>query len=193
MGEDSGKETPLQESSLQMIRTEPAASAPDRLERLFQAHHRRVFRAAYRVTGNASDAEDVLQTVFLRLARRGEDLGLGDSAGSYLHRAAVNAGLDTLRARARAKTVDLDDGEHEPPAPDPAPEGRIELRQRLSLAIAKLSPKAAEVFTLRYIEGYGNSEIADMLGASRTTIAVILHRARHQLQKALGSRSGVLS
>ena len=74
--------------------TEPTYERPpavadrtDRLEEIFQAHHDRVFRAAYRVTGNASDAEDVLQTVFLRLLKHGHTFTGVDDAGRYLHRA----------------------------------------------------------------------------------------------------------
>ena len=67
------------------------------LEELFLAHKDRVFRAAYRVTGSASDAEDVLQTVFLRLMRHTPGAEISNP-GSYLHRSAVNAALDLLRA-----------------------------------------------------------------------------------------------
>ncbi len=69
------------------------------LDEVFRAHYSRVLKAAYRVTGSMSDAEDVLQTVFLRLARR--DLATEGVANleSYMYRAAVNAALDLLRAR----------------------------------------------------------------------------------------------
>ena len=53
--------------------------------------------------------------------------------------------------------------------------------------MSRLSPRQAEIFTLRYLEGLGNLEIAKMLGASQTSIAVLLHRARHRLQKELGT------
>jgi RNA polymerase sigma factor (sigma-70 family) len=55
-----------------------------------------------------------------------------------------------------------------------------------------LSPRSAEIFTLRYFEGVGNLEIARQMGASQTSIAVILHRARHRLQKELLPREGGL-
>ena len=78
------------------------------LEALFSEHADRIYRVAYRVTGSPSDAEDVLQTIFLRLARRKENVDLGATAGSYLHRAAINAGLDLLRSRRRARAVPLE-------------------------------------------------------------------------------------
>src|SRR3954453_20362756 len=71
------------------------------LERVFVEHKERVFRAAYRVTGSVSDSEDVVQSVFLKLARR-EFSDIGDdiqNIGGYLHRAAVNSALDMIRMR----------------------------------------------------------------------------------------------
>jgi len=173
------------------------AKPPEALESLFREHHGAIFRAAYRVTGDAADAEDVLQTVFTRLLRREEQPDLSESAGSYLHRAAVNAALDLIRARKRARTVDLDGiGDQLIDHADPGPErrqGSRELARRLREAMTRLSPRQAEIFTMRYFEGLGNLEISKMLGATQTSIAVILHRARHRLQKELGSLEGELS
>jgi RNA polymerase sigma-70 factor (ECF subfamily) len=174
-----------------------ATRPPDALEALFREHHGAVYRAAYRVTGDAADAEDVLQTVFTRLLRREEQPDLSESAGSYLHRAAVNAALDLIRARKRARTVDLDGvSESLVEQTDPGPErrqGSRELARRLREAMTRLSPRQAEIFTMRYFEGLGNLEISKSLGATQTSIAVILHRARHRLQKELGSLEGELS
>jgi RNA polymerase sigma-70 factor, ECF subfamily len=170
---------------------------PGALEMLFREHHGAVYRAAYRITGNAMDAEDVLQTVFTRLLRREEQPDLSESAGSYLHRAAVNAALDLMRRRKRSRKVDLAEvGESLVDTADPGPErlrGSRELKTRLREAMSRLSPRQAEIFTLRYLEGLGNLEIASLLGASQTSIAVLLHRARHRLQKELGSLEGALS
>src|SRR5258708_15851286 len=83
---------------------------PGALEMLFREHHGAVYRAAYRITGNAMDAEDVLQTVFTRLLRREEQPDLSESAGSYLHRAAVNAALDLIRRPKRSPQVQLGEG-----------------------------------------------------------------------------------
>ena len=71
------------------------------LERIFGEHHGLVFRAAYRITGNASDAEDVLQTVFLRLLKREPEAEPVGHMASFLHRAAVNAALDLMRSPAK--------------------------------------------------------------------------------------------
>src|SRR5512144_113470 len=93
------------------------APGPTPLEAAFEAHHAAVFRAAYRVTGNATDAEDVLQTVFLRLLRRPTEAEAVESMGGYLRRAAVNAALDLMRSRQNA-AVPL---ENLPPAADSSP------------------------------------------------------------------------
>ncbi|HEX2255029.1 MAG TPA: RNA polymerase sigma factor [Thermoanaerobaculia bacterium] len=179
-----------------------ASDAPGRhqtldLEALFREHHERVFRAAYRVTGNASDAEDVLQTVFMRLLRREDELDLSASAASYLHRAAVNAALDLLRRRRRRGDVDLEGVEstledRQEAGPERHRHGR-ELAADLRHALARIAPRHAEIFSLRYLEGHGNKEIAAMLGSTQTTIAVTLHRVRARLQKDLAAHRGELS
>ena len=163
------------------------------LEAIFREHHGAVYRAAYRITGNAADAEDVLQTVFTRLLRREEQPDLSNSAGSYLHRAAVNAALDLMRKRKRARAVDLDEVGEQLVDEDAGPErlrGSREIAVRVREALGRLSPRQAEIFSLRYLEGLGNLEIATMLGSSQTSIAVILHRARHRLQKELAPLEG---
>lgn len=168
-----------------------SATRPGRkdLEKIFREHRQRVFAAAYRVTGSADDAEDVLQTVFLRLARREGGSPLSDSPSSYLHRAAVNAALDVMRSRKHRRAASLDDDSAaeaaaETPGPDRRQEG-AEIRRHVRAALTKLSDNAAEIFVLRYFEGYGNHEIAKMLGTSRSTVNVILHRARKRLQQEL--------
>ena len=82
---------------------------PDEFERVFRAHHGLVFRTAYRITGNAADAEDVLQTVFLRLFRREADAPVLENEESYLRRAAINAALDVIRSRQTDRTVVLEE------------------------------------------------------------------------------------
>lgn len=186
MNERRGKETDVL-AATSTRSDDDAHGAGATLDDIFRDHHRLVFQSAYRVTGNSQDAEDVLQTVFLRLARRDSGHGLDDNPAGYLHRAAVNAALDIVRSRKTAKSSPLDDLEPVLPDGDPNrdPERRAdggEILGRIREALGRLNPRTAEVFTLRYIEGYGNHEIADMLGTSRSTIAVMLHRARHKLK-----------
>ncbi len=167
--------------------SERAFGEPSSLEKAFREHHGRVFRAAYRITGNAQDAEDILQTVFLRLAQKG-DL-TAENVPSYLYRAAINASIDLLRGR-RDRTVTLDEAARtvrSPETPERARESG-EIREWLRRALATVPALAAEMFALRYLEGHGNTEIARMLGVSRVRVAVALHRTRLRLQQELRQR-----
>ena len=159
------------------------------LETIFLEHQARVYRAAYRITGHAQDAEDVLQTVFLRLARR-PSLQV-DNLPSYLYRSAVNAALDVLRDRKEKPGGPLEDvgGGAAATAPERSAES-AEIRDRLRRALARLSPQAAEAFSLRNVEGLENQEIARMLGVSRVAVAVMLHRTRRRLQGELRAMTG---
>jgi len=162
---------------------EPAITIPEELDRAFRAHHSLVFRTAYRITGNAGDAEDVLQTVFLRLLRRGQNADPLENFEGYLRRAAINAALDVLRSRQAYQTVPLPDdlsGSLQTGQPDVS-----DLRQALTRAMAQLKPRPAEIFALRFIEGLSNREIAQTLGISQVLVAVIVHRTRQQLRQEL--------
>jgi len=153
------------------------------LEEIFLAHKDRVFRAAYRITGNAVDAEDVLQTVFLRLARQGTFSGI-DNLPAYLHRSAVNASLDLLRRSKDSRTLSLDDEENHVEAVSAnTVQPSAEIRDWLRQALARLNSRSAEMFVLRFIEEYSNREIAGLMKTSPAVVAVVLHRTRARLKK----------
>ena len=168
-----------------LMATQPATE----LEELFRAHHARVLKAAYRVTGSLADAEDVAQSVFLRLARGDIDRNRIEHLESYLHRSAVNAALDLIRARSHRENVPVEAANElqantgvSPERAHSSSEIRIWLRQELG----KLNPRAAEMFTLRYLEELDNPEIARMMNTSQAVVAVTLHRTRARLKKELG-------
>jgi RNA polymerase sigma-70 factor (ECF subfamily) len=158
---------------------------PEEFDRVFRAYQGLVFRTAYRITGNAADAEDVSQVVFLRLFRRGRHGEALENEESYLRRAAINAALDVIRSRQSDRTVELTDMPAEPARDDPRA-----LRQMLGKALAQLKPRSAEIFALRFLEGFSNPQIAGMLGMSQVLVAVIVHRTRQQLRKELGTHLG---
>ena len=165
----------------------PMPDTRDQLSQLFADHHRRVLIAAYRVTGSMADAEDIAQTVFMRLGS-GEGIPL-KNAGSYLYRAAVNGALDLLRRRKIAAIEPIEAAESiaskdRADSPDAAL-SRAELASALRQAISELAPRPAEMFTLRYIEGLGNREIAALMGTSQAVVAVTLHQTRSKLKKRL--------
>ena len=150
---------------------------------MFDECHGLVFRTAYRITGNPADAEDVLQAVFLRLLRRDRSAEPVDNPESYLRRAAINVALDTVRAREEARNVPLEE-------PPPKSGDQREVRDCLRTALSKLNPRSAEIFALRFFEGYTNPEIARMVGMSQVHVGVSLHRTRKQLQKEVKSYMG---
>jgi RNA polymerase sigma-70 factor (ECF subfamily) len=169
----------------------PLSTLPPWLEQSFRDHHQAVFRSAHRITGNPTDAEDVLQTVFVRLLRRA-DPPPGDALGAYLHTAAVHAALDVMRARRRAGWVPLEDARWSGDSVSDAERddaGR-RLRRGLREALARLSPRAAAAFALRYFEGHSNQQIATAIGTSPAVVAVLLHRTRARLRKDLAAWLG---
>lgn len=153
------------------------------LEEMYRDYHGMVFRTAYRVTGSAEDAEDVLQTVFMRLVRRNA-AGEIDNAESYLRRSAVNAAVDLVRARRQMADVELERLPAFSSGIDSA-----QLKDQLRKGLAALPGRSAEMFVLRFIEGLSNGEVAKQMGISAVTVAVTLHRTRKKLQQIL--RQGV--
>jgi RNA polymerase sigma-70 factor, ECF subfamily len=170
--------------SIAAVPSVSTVSLPGELEELFQEHYRLIYRTAYSVTGSRQDAEDVLQTVFLQLLRRGFPADFGRNPKGYLYRAAVNLSLNTVRTRKRQQLVD---GVERLLAPVPAPGSAADDRLQRSLldAIAQLNPRAVEILILRYEHDHSDAEIAKILGTSRGTIAVSLYRTRARLKKLL--------
>jgi RNA polymerase sigma-70 factor (ECF subfamily) len=156
------------------------------IEKAFLENHEMVYRAAFRITGSASDAEDVLQTLFLRLVRREWVPDRQNAWPAYLHRAAVNISLDIVRARARQ--VSLDGSELTLPEKRPNPHeehSAQELRHSFRIALADLNATAADMFVLRYVEGYKNQDIARMFNTSKATVGVTLFRTRSRLRSSM--------
>ena len=171
--------------TLLSVLEEPAIEIPDELEQAYRAHYGLVFRTAYRITGNAGDAEDVLQTVFLRMLRRSRNADPLENTESYLRRAAINAALDVIRSRHAEQAVPLPEEASGLMPSAPARADVSGLRQALARALAQLKPRPAEIFALRFIEGLSNRQIAETLGISQVLVAVIVHRTRQQLRKQL--------
>jgi RNA polymerase sigma factor (sigma-70 family) len=155
----------------------------DRLSRLFAEHYRRVLLAAYRVLGNMADAEDIAQGVFLRLGEA--QMPAIANAGSYLYRAALNGALDLLRSRNRAALEPLDAADTGRGTSPEADASASEMARWLRSALGELTPRAAEMFALRYLEEFSNGEIASLMNTSQAVVAVTLYQARAKLKKRL--------
>ena len=144
---------------------------------LYQQHYEVVFRAALRVTGNPADAEDILQTVFLRVLAQGGDVEAVALPAAYFRRAAVNAAVDVLRRREfRGESV------YDDLAPHAAVNSPFLLKERLRRAIAVLESDEATLFLLRHVEGLSIGELAGMFQIEKNNVAVRLHRIRQRLQ-----------
>lgn len=147
---------------------------------LYERHYEAVFRAAMRVTGNPADAEDVLQTVFLRVLSQGEGKEADRRPTAYFRRAAVNASVDLLRRRASHGETVYDDQ-----VPRDGVEPPLLLKERLRRAIAAIDSEDATLFLLRHVEGLSNEELAGMFQLEKNNVAVRLHRIRRRLQKEM--------
>ncbi|MBN2242281.1 MAG: sigma-70 family RNA polymerase sigma factor [Acidobacteria bacterium] len=144
---------------------------------LYERHCEAVYRTALRVTGNPEDAEDALQTVFLRILKGAKGSEIESMPEAYFRRAAANAALDLLRRRVLRAETELNEASFHAATQD-----RPLLKERLRRAIASLEEDDAVLFLLRYVEGLSNGELASLLGQEKNNIAVRLHRIRQSLQ-----------
>ncbi|MEP7364841.1 MAG: sigma-70 family RNA polymerase sigma factor [Acidobacteriota bacterium] len=153
---------------------------PPELEELYNRYSGTVFQAAMRVAGNAADAEDVLQVVFLRMLNNRSMMSPADSLEKYFRRAAVNASIDILRRKKWLSEVELDSGREYA-----GKESTAILKERIRRSLAKLPTDDAEIFVLCYLEGYSYDELAEQFQVERGTIGSRLHRIRAVLKKDL--------
>lgn len=164
------------------------ADAPGAFEELYRAHAPRLFGLACRLVGR-TDAEDLLQEIFLTAHRK---LGLytGKAAlGTWLFRLATNQCLDFLRSRAARGARLTETLEVEPDAPAVASGAILGVVDRLDLerALAALPPGCRQVFVLHDVEGLQHQEIGELLGVSDGTSKSQLHKARLRLREALAA------
>jgi len=154
----------------------------------------RVFRLAYRLTGNQHDAEDLTQDVFVKVFRSLAKFEPGNVEG-WLHRITTNEFLDQVRRKQRIRMVDLptdadnrlDDGRAEE-RPERAFEHR-NMGDDVQNALAELSPQMRAAIVLRDMEDLSYEEIATTLGISLGTVRSRIHRARAAMRRKLAHRA----
>lgn len=151
---------------------------PPEFDDLYRQYSETVYLTARRITGSPQDAEDVLQTVFLRLLNRTSEALNPQVATAYFRRAATNASIDVLRRRTVHAETPID-GLLQQPSQETSPL----LKERLRRAIAALDPEDAELFLLRNLEGWSSNELAAAFGIERGTVGSRLFRIRQALQK----------
>lgn len=160
-------------------------------EELYRAHAGKLFSVAYRMVGNAADAEDLLQEIFLS-AHRKLDGFRGESAlGTWLYRLATNHCLDYLRSRA-ARTHQLTDTlDDEPGLYEAGMQGLAEqtvTKLDLERAMARLPEGCRAAFILHDVQGLEHREVADALGIAEGTSKSQVHKARLRLRAFLSER-----
>jgi RNA polymerase sigma-70 factor (ECF subfamily) len=168
----------------------------DAFRLLVERHTNAVYRLACRMTGNAHDAEDVVQDTFLKAFRRLDDFEARAQFGSWLHRIAANCSYDLLRVRARerarrqeAEAEDMDPIENSVPSSAPGPERLAaggELRRRVQSAMERMSALERAAFTLRHLEGRTIAEIQSALGLDTSAAKQSIFRAVRKVRQVLG-------
>src|SRR5512140_261487 len=160
---------------------------------LVDRHSRAIFRLAFRMTGNAQDAEDVVQETFLKAYRQ---LGRFESRANFstwLHRIAVNCSIDLIRTRRHQESAhdgpDLE--RYEATAEeraDHSPERLMlstQVHERVHEAMGALSPMERAAFVLRHFEGHSIEEIGRTLGLKTNATKHSIFRAVRKMRAAL--------
>ncbi|MBA2956072.1 RNA polymerase sigma factor SigE [Nocardioides sp. MAH-18] len=161
-------------------------------ESIVEEHSDRVFRLAYRLTGNRPDAEDLTQEVFVRVFRSLATYSPGTFEG-WLHRITTNLFLDQARRKQRIRFDALSDDRAErltssAPTPDTAYADRT-FDDDVERALATLPPDFRAAVVLCDVEGLSYEEIAEILGAKLGTVRSRIHRGRSMLRSALAHRA----
>ena len=174
-------------------------SESDSFRALVEEHSPMVFRLAFRMTGNVSDAEDVVQETFLKAHR---SLGGFDERarfGTWVYRIAVNAAIDLIRRRGRV-TVARPSGEDDPPvvetlaSKDPQPD-RVamsgQIQRDVAAALTQLSERERAAFVLRHLEGMPIERISEVLKIGPNAVKQTVFRAVQKLRRELAPLAGV--
>jgi len=155
-------------------------------------HSARVYRLAYRLTGNPHDAEDLTQEVFVRVFRSLSSYTPGTFEG-WLHRITTNLFLDQARRKAKIRFDALaDDAESRIPSRSAAPDTQVidgMFDDDVELALSELPPDFRAAVVLCDIEGLTYEEIADVLSLKLGTVRSRIHRGRSMLRRALAHRA----
>jgi RNA polymerase sigma-70 factor (ECF subfamily) len=169
----------------------PVDWTPPTWEEVVRTHSARVYRLAYRLTGDRHDAEDLTQEVFVRVFRSLSTYAPGTFEG-WLHRITTNLFLDQARRKSRIRFEGFaDDAAERLPGREPTPAQAYfdtHLDGDIEAALAALPPEFRAAVVLCDIEGLSYEEIAATLGVKLGTVRSRIHRGRAQLRAALAHR-----
>jgi len=173
----------------------PTGWQPPSWEEIVREHSARVYRLAYRLTGNPHDAEDLTQETFVRVFRSLHTYTPGTFEG-WLHRITTNLFLDQARRRQRIRMDAMGDDDERYESTDglATPERAFEhgnLDHDVQRALDDLPPEYRAAVVLCDIEGLSYEEIAVTLGIKIGTVRSRIHRARARLRESLEHRAPV--
>ncbi|GGP60799.1 RNA polymerase sigma factor SigE [Saccharothrix coeruleofusca] len=173
---------------------EEAEWTPPTWDEVVRDHADRVYRLAYRLTGNQHDAEDLTQETFIRVFRSLASYKPGTFEG-WLHRITTNLFLDMARRRSRLRMEGLPEDTDRLAGDDPSPEqvySDTHLDPDLQAALDELPPEFRAAVVLCDVEGLSYEEIGATLGVKLGTVRSRIHRGRQALRVALERRRGQL-
>lgn len=153
-------------------------------EDLYRQHSTRLYNLAFRMVGNAADAEDLLQDIFLTVYRKLESFRGASALGTWLYRLGMNVCLDRLRSKAARQdqaTDALDERLGGQTTGSLAGVSRIDLER----AIASLPEGSRAAFLLHDVEGFDHTEVGQMLGVAEGTSKSQVHKARLRIREFL--------
>ncbi|MFR9801772.1 RNA polymerase sigma factor SigE [Pseudonocardia sp. RS010] len=169
---------------------EGADWTPPSWDEVVREHADRVYRLAYRLTGNPHDAEDLTQETFIRVFRSLANYRPGTFEG-WLHRITTNLFLDMVRRRARLRMEGLPEDTDRLPGGGPEPEdvfSATHLDPTLQAALDELGPEFRAAVVLCDVEGLSYEEIGATLGVKLGTVRSRIHRGRAALRQAIERR-----
>ena len=180
---------PQDRAQLDALEERWLAGDPGAIDEIHRHYRRRLEGVAFRILRSHSDAEDVVQRIFVALGRVGFDGR--SSLWTYLYRAAVNGSVNVLRSRRRRDAAEqrlFDAQLMTAPLHAAGPEARIlegEIMAEVAQALLKVKPQHRRVLVLRIVHGLSNAEIARREGLPPATVGTWLRRGREELRRTL--------
>lgn len=162
---------------------------------IFRRTYSKLYFYALSLLGDDSDADDVVEEVFVELWKRRDEVDLGDKIDSFLYRAVYTRSLNTLKRRnvnaGRLAAIDDINNKrmeyHSSVTDDPARKmENADLRRMINDTIDRLPDKCRQVFCMSYLNGMHNSDIAEELQLSVRTVEAHMYRALRFLREHLG-------
>lgn len=167
----------------------------EKLEQLYQNYSRELYGVAYNILKNHHDAEDVIQTAFIKISKNLDkiiDVNCKKARG-YLVIVVRNLSFDRYNEKKRAVPTDFSDALEFEQEGDFSLEKhvlRLEEGKELAEALGKINPTYADILTLKYYYDYSNTEIGELLNLSNEVVSLRLNRSKAALRKILERKGG---